>query len=192
MVDQIRNKIWMVQFSTNRTYNNPFGKDLTIPGNYHILLSSAIEISQSQGSRLGSADWWRGATNSEQLSRQSDFRAQPLNHKTQLSPSGPHHFIAQIFGTQEWTVASDYMPSKFSSNYTYPDRWVASTGYWRTSHNLGPDQVMAETEGTAPPDSHTLRGCQGKATGPCAPAGGSSQEQSCQTLLSTWSERTIK
>lgn len=86
-------------------------------------------------------------------------------------------------------VVSDYVPSKCSSNYTYPDRWVVSTGYRRTSHSLGPDQVMEEREGTAPRDSRTTWGCQGKATRLRAPAGGNSQEQSCQMLLSTCSER---
>lgn len=42
-MDQVRNKILMIQFSTNKIYNNPFGKDKNI-GKYHILLSGAIKI----------------------------------------------------------------------------------------------------------------------------------------------------
>lgn len=125
-------------------------------------------------------------------SRQSVFKAHPLTHNTQLFPSVPHRFIAQMSKIQEWVVVSYYVPLKCPPNHTYPDRWAASTGYWRTSHSLGLYQAMGERAETAPLDSRTLWECQGKATGLCVPAGGNSQEQSCQMLPSTWSERKIQ
>lgn len=120
----------------------------------------------------------------------SDFRDWLFNPNTPWILSVSHPFAAPVFEIQKSVVVSDYVPSTCSSSCTYPDRWVVSSGYGRTSHSLGPDQVMEETGGLAPLDSRTLQGCQGKAkVCLCARSAGNSQEQSCQMLLSTWSER---